>query len=183
MDLSAKRQSVAALQFCLYRRPIHPEFFKIYESAEVKCGAYEATLWIVGSSHVLTVLTDDHCLVELAAHTTDPLPTTGLVRRFACRGEKTHTISWHNGLTYTMSFQVERLTPTQYGRCHDDLVRFGGKRGLYHGFDELADGSGRSPFTFIDYQPRKRELLVQTYHAFPEELAMVKTQTLVEAPH
>ena len=183
MDLSAKRQSVAALQFCLYRRPIHPEFFRIYASAEVRCGAYEATLWIVGSSHVLTVLTEDHCLVELAAQRADVLPTTGLVRRFACRGEKTHTISWHNGLTYTMSLQVERLMGSQYGRCHADLVRFGGKRGLFHAFDELAAASGLPPFTYVDYQPRKRELLVQTYHAFPEESAMVKTQTLIEMPH
>jgi hypothetical protein len=183
MDLSAQRQSVAALRFCLYRRPIHPEFFRIYDAADVKMGSYEATIWIVGSSHVLTVLTEDQCLVELAATRNDPLPTTGLVRRFACRGEKTHTVKWQLGVSYTMSFQVERFTPTLYDRCQKDILRFGRKRGLLHVFDELATPAGLAPFTCIDYQPRKRELLVQTWHAFPEEAAMVKTQTLVEVPH
>jgi hypothetical protein len=170
------------LQFCLYRRPIHPEFFKIYASEKVKMGAYEALLWIVGSSHVLTVLTDGHCLVELAADKADELPRTGLVRRFACRGEKTHSINWHRGLNYTMSFQVERFTRSLYARCHRDLVRFSGRRGLCHSFEQMATPEGLAPLTYIDYQPRKWELLVQTYHAFPEDCAMVKTQTLVEIP-
>jgi hypothetical protein len=37
-----------------------------------------------------------------------------------------------------------------------------------------------TPFTFVDYDAKPNELHVFTFHAFPEDLTIVKTQSIFE---
>ena len=39
---------------------------------------------------------------------------------------------------------------------------------------------GLTPFTFIDYEAKPTELHVFAFHAFPDDLTIVKTQSIFE---
>lgn len=50
---------------------------------------------------------------------------------------------------------------------------------MFQSFDEW-EYEGLSPFTFVDLEAREREFHVHAYHAFPEELTLLKTQSIFE---
>jgi hypothetical protein len=39
---------------------------------------------------------------------------------------------------------------------------------------------GLSPLSYLDVQARTGSLLIHSYHTFPDEYAVVKSQTLIE---
>jgi hypothetical protein len=46
-------------------------------------------------------------------------------------------------------------------------------------FEEWAV-EGLAPFTFVDFDARDHEFHVHAFHAFPEELTLLKTQSIFE---
>jgi hypothetical protein len=95
------------------------------------------------------------------------------------RGEKDHERKRVSGLHYMVNFQVEPMSPDVYSRTHHELARLGARRGLFVPFPRQMAHS-LTPFTFIDYDARPNELHVFCFHAFPEDLTVVKTQSLFE---
>ncbi|MCK4601239.1 MAG: DUF2617 family protein, partial [Phycisphaerae bacterium] len=80
---------------------------------------------------------------------------------------------------YMMNFQVESMSPTVYSKTHHDLARLGAQRGLFVPFPMWMTRS-LTPFTYIDYEAKPNQLHVFTFHAFPEDLTVVKTQSIFE---
>ena len=62
MELGQTIQRVADLKFVLYRRPLHPELFHIHQSRHLARAAYQADIWVMGLSHVVTVQSNGRCL-------------------------------------------------------------------------------------------------------------------------
>ncbi len=84
-----------------------------------------------------------------------------------------------DGMKYMMNFQVESMSPTVYSKTHHEIARLGARRGLYVPFPMWMSRS-LTPFTYIDYDAKPNELHVFTFHAFPEDLTIVKTQSIFE---
>jgi hypothetical protein len=118
-------------------------------------------------------------ITELTAGDSDILPKMGLVTRFRFRGEKDHTQGFDNGMQYIMSSQVERMTPNLFAASHRDLMRHGKERGIFCTFPDWSTGD-LEPFTFIDYECRDSELHIHAFHAFPEDMCLLKTQSIFE---
>ncbi|MHC4697255.1 MAG: DUF2617 family protein [Planctomycetota bacterium] len=172
-------QRVEDLQFCLYERAIHPELFHIHRVKRVEQARYHAEIWIVGLTHVVTVQCGDQVLTELIAEDTELLPKVGLATSFRFRGERDHAQSFANDMKYILSTQVERMTPQLFPATHGDYVHYAHNRGLFVSFDEWAV-DGPAPFTFIDFDARDHEFHVHAFHAYPEELTLLKTQSIFE---
>jgi hypothetical protein len=175
------RQRVDELHFYLYQRALHPEFFRIHQVKHVEQRVYHAEIWIVGLAHVVTVQFGRNCLTELIAHESDLLPKTGMATSFRFRGERDHSQSFANGLHFILSSQVERMSANLFPSSYRDLMRYAQKRGMFQSFDEW-EHDGLAPFTFVDFEAREREFHVHAFHAFPEELTLLKTQSIFEAP-
>ena len=60
-----------------------------------------------------------------------------------------------------------------------ELARAAMQRGLFVPFPGWMSRS-LTPFTYIDYDARPNQLHVLAFHAFPDELAVVKTQSIFE---
>jgi hypothetical protein len=82
-------------------------------------------------------------------------------------------------MKYILSTQVERMTPQLFPATHGDYVHYAHNRGLFVSFDEWAV-DGPAPFTFIDFDARDHEFHVHAFHAYPEELTLLKTQSIFE---
>ena len=140
---------------------------------------YEAQIWVTGSTHVIGFYRDKVSLIEALAEDDNLLPQRGLLFELAMRGEKAHESKRWDGINYLMNFQIESMSPMVYNQTHHDLARLGARRGLFVPFPEWTH-QGLTPFSFIDYEAKPNELHVFAFHAFPENLAIVKTQSLFE---
>jgi len=178
MSISQK-QSVSSLRFYLFDRPLHPELFDIYHDHRIVKKAYEAQVWVTGCTHVIGVFRDRAALVEVTADASQDLPRRGVLLELAFRGERDHEIKRADGISYMMNFQVETMSPAVYSRTHHELARLGAKRGLFVPFPRWMVRS-LTPFSYIDYEAKANELHVFAFHAFPEDLTIVKTQSIFE---
>jgi len=95
------------------------------------------------------------------------------------RGEKDHECKRAEGINYMMNFQVESMSPAVYSKTHHDLARLGSRRGLLVPFPTWMARS-LTPFSYIDYDAKPNELHVFAFHAFPQDLTVIKTQSIFE---
>ena len=179
MERAQTKQRVEELQFCLYQRALHPELFHIDRVKRVTQDRYQAEIWVTGLAHVVTVQFGDQILTEVIAEDNELLPKAGLAMAFRFRGERDHAQSFEGDVKYILSTQVERMTPQLFPPTHRDYVQHARNRGLFVPFDEWSH-EGLAPFTFVDYDARDQEFHVYAYHAFPEELTLLKTQSIFE---
>ena len=178
MDSSRTDQSLSELNFCVFRRALHPELFDIYASRQFVQGDYEVIIWVTGCGHVVQVFSGNHCITELICPPDQMLPKHGLVEQFTFRGEKSHKCNWSKGLSYMMNLQVETMSTNLFRQSHADLMRAGKKRGMFVPFAQWAKGE-LVPFSYLDYEARQDELQLNTFHAFPEQQTILKTQSLI----
>ena len=170
---------VSELTFTLYQRPLHPELFTIYEKRTIKTDKYEALIWATGGSHVVSVFANDLCLSELISSPAQLLPRRGLIERFRFTGQRNHKCTLAKGLSYMTDFQVEKMSPNLYRQSHTDLERFARNRGIFVKFPKLAI-SGLEPFSYIDFEARRDELHIHAFHAYPDQVTIIKTQSLFD---
>ena len=170
--------AIDELAFSLYHRSLHPELFNIHAKREIRTENYQASIWITGGSHVVTVNANDQILSEVISQPNQPLPKRGLVERFQFKGQKKHKCRLSRKLSYMTDFQVEKMSENLYRQSYIDLKRFGNTRGLFVKFP-TEDSDSLQPFTYIDFEARKTEMHIHAFHAFPEHLTIIKTQSLV----
>lgn len=173
------QQRVEDLQFFLYQRAVHPELFHINRVKRISQARYQAEIWVTGLAHVVTVQCGDQILTEIITEENELLPKAGLATSFRFRGERDHAQSFGGGLKYILSTQVERMTPQLFPTNHRDYVHYAQDRGMFVPFDEWTH-DGLAPFTFVDFDARDHEFHVHAYHAFPEDLTLLKTQSIFE---
>ena len=174
-----QKQRVSELQFFLYNRPLHPELFDIYDDHHIVKDGYEARIWVTGISHLIGFFRDEAAMVELIAESDAELPKHGRLASLPARGEKDREFNHADGIHYMMSLQAETMSARLYARTHSELAGLAARRGLFVPFPEWAANT-LTPFTYIDYEAKVRELHVFAYHAFPDELTFIKTQSIFE---
>ncbi|OHB54710.1 MAG: hypothetical protein A2Y07_08935 [Planctomycetes bacterium GWF2_50_10] len=179
--MEAPRTNVVVneLVFSLYQRPLHPELFSIFAQRQVKTEKYEAQIWVTNCSHVVSVFSDEMCLTELINSPEQGLPQRGLIERFQFRGQRNHKCTLSRGMAYMTDFQIEKMSPNLYRQSHSDLERFARNRGVFVNFPDQAVG-GLEPFSYVDFESRQNELHIHTFHAFPDQITIIKTQSLFD---
>lgn len=174
-----QKQRVGSLRFYLYDRALHPELFEIYHDRRIVKSGYEAQIWVTGCTHVIGFFRDKQSLTEVTGEAGMELPQRGLLLDLPFRGEKDHEHKRAEGINYWMNFQAETMSPEVYVRTHHELARSGAKHGLFVPFPTWMS-HGLTPFTYIDYQATPNGLHVFAFHAFPEDLTVLKTQSIFE---
>lgn len=173
------RQRVDDLQFYLYERALHPELFQICAVRRFEQRRYQAEVWLLQLAHVVTLQTPNGQATELVASETDLLPKTGLATSFRFRGERDQVQALDNGITHILSSQVERMSPQVFPSSHRELARHAQRKGLYVPFEEW-EADGMAPFSYVDFEARDHEFHVYAFHVFPDDLTILKTQSIFE---
>ncbi|MBN1392096.1 MAG: DUF2617 family protein [Sedimentisphaerales bacterium] len=179
MELPQINIAVEELTFSLFQRPLHPELFQIYAKRQIRTGKYEADIWVTGCTHVISVYAGDVCLTEVISVPGQMLPRRGLIERFQFHGQRSHKCTLSRGVSYMTDFQVEKMSPNLYRQSHIDLEGFARNRGVFVKFPGLEVG-GLQPFSYIDFEARQNELHIHTFAAYPDQVTMVKTQSLFD---
>jgi len=171
------RPKVAELVFYLYGRPLHPELFQIHRTRTIERGAHRAKIDITSAGHVVTWYHDGHTLTEVAAAANHPLPQCRRLLSYRLKGEQTAAVPCRGGAVYQVTFQLEPVEPDVFWTFQEELTRDGEREGMLHQFDS----SGRmalGALSYIHVETRQRSLLVQAFHTFPDDYAIVKSQSL-----
>jgi hypothetical protein len=179
MSVDLVRPSVKNLIFEVYARPLHPELFDILATRRIQREDYQLTVHITRTGHVITWDSEEVCLSEVASSSDQQLPEKRRLLHYRLRGEHTGKIDCVDNICYQMSFQVETMQPEIFLHAHDEILADGQKRGLLHNFRPNHRLSV-APLSLISAEAKPGCLLLSTFHTFPSENAVVKSQTLIE---
>jgi hypothetical protein len=175
------RPKVAELTFQLFGRPLHPELFQVVETCTLERGPYAAKIDITGAGHVVTWRYAGLTLTEVAASARHPLPKTRRLLCYGLKGHRTDRVDCRGGVSYQTSFQLEPTEPEVFWTFQQELVGQGMQQGMLHQFNS----SGRlalGALSYVNFEARNRSLLVQAFHTFPDDYAIVKSQSLFQLP-
>ena len=179
MDAPKTNMAISELTFSLFQKPLHPELFNLYSTRNLKTQKYETLIWATGCSHVVSVFIKNQCLTELISAPDQMLPKKGLIERFHFNGQKNHKCTISKSLSYMTDFQVEKMSVNLYRQSRIDLERFSRNRGMFITFPQ-SPVTSLAPFSYIDFEARKNELHIHAFHAYPDQVTIIKTQSLFE---
>jgi len=175
------RPKVTELTFQVYGRPLHPELFQIYKSRRIERGGYVVRVDITSSGHVVTWSYQGTTLTEVATAAHNPLPKRRRLMAQRLCGERSERLECRGGIVYQMAFQLEPADPKIFWMFQHHLNQGGERRGLVHTFD----ASGRmalGAMSYVNLETRDRSVLVQAFHTFPDDCAIVKSQSRFQLP-
>jgi hypothetical protein len=181
MEVLTVRPKVAELVFQLYGRPLHPELFAVYDSRRVSRGNYDAKIDITSAGHVVTWRYGGITLTEVAASAHHPLPQTRRLMCYSLKGQRSDRVECRGGIRYEMSFQLEPVDPEVFWTFQQELAEDGMRNGMLHKFD----ASGRialGALSYINVEVYTRRLHIQAFHTFPDDCAIVKSQSMIVLP-
>ena len=179
MNLFFPRPRVSDLVFQLYGRPLHPELFDILAVRKIHHNGADLTVRITRTGHVISWETRDIYLTEVAAAANPVLPEKRRLLHHRLRGEQSGAVACRHGVSYQMNFQVETLPPEVFLHVHDEILADGAKRGLLHHF-QPHHRLALSPLGLVTAEARASCLFLTSFHTFPDEYTVVKTQSLIE---
>ena len=101
------------------------------------------------------------------------------VRMAAAQGLPAIIVTNQRGITRGIT-PPEQLE-TMHRHIQEELAADGEREGMLHRFDS----SGRmalGALSYINVESRNRKLLIQAFHTFPDDYAIVKSQSIFELP-
>lgn len=174
------RPKVTDLVFQLFGRGLHPELFEVHATRAIDRGGYSATISITTAGHVIAWRKEGLTLTEVAAAANHPLPQKRRLLAHRLAGERSDRVECRGGVAYQTCFQAETVSPDVFWAFQQELAAEGVKHGLLHRFQSggrMASGA----LSLITLETRATSLLVQSFHTFPDDHAIVKTQSLFES--
>jgi hypothetical protein len=178
MSVPLVRPRVADVVFRLYSRPLHPELFDVLACRIVERDGYTLSVRLTRTGHLLAWTSGLIHLSEAIATADMELPESGccLGHRFdGGQGGK----SRFGSVRYQVSSQVEVLQPEQFLHVHEELASDGARKGMvFH--CKSGNRLGLSPLGVVIVQTVPHGLSTSAFHTFPDERAIIKTQSLIE---
>jgi hypothetical protein len=179
MSQSFLRPPIETLVFRLYDRPLHPELFDTLAFRRVRNRDFTLSVRITPTGHVVEWRGERGTLTEVTCASEDPLPEQGQHLQLRFDGERRGRWEPGHGLHYQVGLQTEVLPPEVFLHVHDELANDGAKRGLLFHF-RPSFRLGLSPLGFVAAEQLPTGLSISSFHTFPEEFAVLKTQSLIE---
>lgn len=170
------RPKVAELAFQLYGRALHPELFEIYKTRTIERNGYQANLHITSAGHVVAWRYGGLTLTEVAASAQHPLPQRRRLLSYRLQGRRGDGLECRGGVTYRMNFQMEPVKPEVFWTFQEELTRTSEHEGLFYAFE----ASGRMTLGALSYiylEARDRSLRVRVFHTFPDDYAIVRSES------
>ena len=175
------RPKVAQLIFQLYGRNLHPELFQVFMGQDVDRNEYSAKIQRTSAGHLVTWRHEGVTLSEVATSAQHPLPQRRLLLSHPLKGECSDEVECRGGVVYQTTFQLEQVPADVFWTFQQELMADSQKKGLLYTFNS----SGRmamGALSYIHVETRARSMLVQAFHTFPDDHAIVKSQSLFKLP-
>lgn len=177
--VSGVRPPVADLDFRVYGRPLHPELFDVLAFRRLRHADFDLAVRITRTGHVISWEDRNVHLTEVTSASGQELPLKRLLHSHRLRQEHAAVVPCLYGVHYQSTSQVEAASPEVFAQIHGEILSDGEKRGFLHHFGE-CDPRGLAPLGFVLAEFRPGCLFLTSFHTFPSENTVVKTQSLIE---
>lgn len=179
MKVSFVRPRVADLYFSVFTRTLHPELFEVLATRRVSRGHRQLTVHITPSGHALTWICGSAQVTETITTTQLELPDFGRKIHSRLGDERRGRCTLEHGPRYQFSAHVEVLPPEVFLHHHEELRQEGESKGILYHFcthNRLV----LSPLGVVIAEALPEALSITAFHTFPDECAILKTQSLIE---
>lgn len=178
MSTPTKSTSLQAYRLILYRRPLHPELFKIKARRTIEQDGYDFEAWLMPGSHAMRFQRGIHSVTELTSDVDKGIPARHLITEFPCAGEREHEEEIGNGLNFVATVQTEQLPESIYKATYDELLEFGRENdALAHEWIDEDQGKSAS---ILDLQRYRNEVHAQGYHLRSQGGLVLRTHSIFE---
>lgn len=177
MDISTVRPKIAKLSFQLLGRSVHPELFQIAKSTVIERERYQARIHITSDGHVVSWQADKTTLCEVTSSSNQPLPASRLLLSLPLRDSGGDSLEVRDGIRYKYDYELQRVPKELFWQMQKQL----GDAHQNHDLVYIFNSSGRvaiGGLSFIHVETRMRSLHLQAIHTFPDDLALVKTESI-----
>jgi hypothetical protein len=179
MGVSFGRSRVADQAFQVYARVIHPDWFSVRQHCRVTKDGWEADIRIIEGGHAINFRSGAVRLTEVLSGPETHLPEPGLVFHSPIRRDRSVSLKPGDVVDYQTCFDVERVDPEVFAHLSDEMVLDAGRGRLFHRFAPL-NRMAAAPISHLHIEARVKGLSVHAFHSFPEERAIIRTQSLFE---
>lgn len=172
------RPPAAGLALHVYDRPLDPAFAGPLRTRTLTRGDATLTLALTPAGHVLSFESPGASFAECLCGPADA-PPDGRVLSRPLGGAQTHSPLVRGGVRFRASVELEFLPEEAYPVVHDEIEAEGRKRGLL----VRSPASARvrlAPLGLLTHDWTRGRVSVTGFYTFPDEWAVVKTQTLIE---
>jgi hypothetical protein len=179
MGVDSGRARVADLMFQVFGRSLHPEWFSVKAHRRLSQAGWDADVRIIDGGHVIVWRSGSIRLTEVLAGPETALPEPGLLFHSSVRRERSTSLRPGGDCEYQSCFEAERIDPEVFAHLCDELSLDATRGGLFHRF-ATTNRLAPAPISHLCFEARARGLSVQAFHTFPDERAIVRTQSLFE---
>jgi hypothetical protein len=179
MGVSSGRSGVADLSFRVFGRALHPDWLAVRAHRRFCQPRWEADVRIVEGGHAVIWSAGSARVSEVLCGSETQLPELGLLFHSAVRHERSVAQKLGGIGEYQTCFDVEKIDQEVFAHLNDELMLDAAKGGLFHRY-RSSNRLAPSPISHLFVESKPRGLLVQAFHTFPDEHAIVRTQSLFE---
>ena len=173
------RPAAGELVFRAFDRPLHPELVTPLAVRRVSRDGAALTVTLTPAGHLLQWRRGAVCLSELTAVAADHLPAGRRLGWDVQPGERRGRFA-AGDVAYQVGVSLEHLPPELFLHVHAELAADAARQGLVAHL-RPHHRLGLAPLGFVTAEPVPGGLSVQGFHTFPEQFAVLKVQTLIEA--
>jgi len=179
MHTQSIRPSISETSYRFFDRPLHPELFSPAVSGKVRTSRYEMAIGICQGGHFAQVTSNGKTLAEVTAPDSQVLTTFGLQQTYFFNDEEELIVEVDKPFAYHFAGQVDAVDFPIFTRVQLELEMAASRAFLSYVFPaphRLLSG----PLSLIQVEGNEHMLTVHTFHTFPEDLVVLRTQSLYE---
>lgn len=179
MPLQFTRPSAFELAFRLYERAVHPELFEIYSVTKTAGRNWKASVLLTSAGHVVDFRANGSTVTEVTGPSSSVLPDRGLCLGHRLGGSRDWTVQLGRGLKVHYSAHVESVDAGVFRNLDQELTLDARDAAVSYRFP----GGSRfrpGPLSVLQIEALPHSLMLHTFHTFPDNCAVLRTQSLYE---
>jgi hypothetical protein len=179
MGVGFGRAKVADLAFQVFNRSLHPEWFATREFRRVEQKRWTADVRIVDGGHTVVFLSGSVHLTEVLSGPESVVPECGRLFYSQLRRERSTVLRPDGMIEYQSCLEVERVDAEIFRHLCEEMSLSASGNLLLHRFP-ASNRLAPAPISHVQICPRASDVSIQSFHSFPDECAIVRTQSLFE---
>ncbi len=180
MDIGAGSTRVTDLDFQVYSRTIHPDWYCVRAFKRIVLSTWEVDLRVIHGGHAIHWTVGDTQVSEVLTATEWPLPQSHVAYCSKLRQEQSFQFSPGPATSYQSCYSVERLAAPVFRQVAAELELVSGRNNGLTVHTAARSRLNPSALSRIDVDATHQRLCVTCFHTFPDEQAIVRTQSLFE---
>ena len=174
------KQEITNLRFGLYKRCLEPNLFHIFKKLTIERRGYKANFWVIGSSHVVNIETEQTEVAEVITADGKSLPSAGQIELIHNFENRRCDFRVGNELTYQTSFKMIQYPNKETFSDNPELDNDKTLFHLRHRFPS-PEITHPEPVTIINIlKADENQLEIKTFHSFVEELTAIVTHSTIK---